>query len=240
MALNDYADRAIDAQERPHRPIPSGKISPRGALLTSVALTATGIGISSATGGRRALAGTVPLAASIWAYDLCLKKTRFGVASMALARFADVLIAAGPAGWRDAAPPAAIVAGHTFAVTEHSRREVEGSSRVLPMTGLAATGMMTVCAAALRGPRGHGDLAASRGVTAMALAHYAQSVGSAQFNAIGRPSPARLQRAVGAGILGLIPLQAALAARYGAWGAAVPLGAGLFAARVLSRKVNPT
>ena len=28
MALNDYADREIDAVERPSRPIPSGRISP--------------------------------------------------------------------------------------------------------------------------------------------------------------------------------------------------------------------
>ena len=28
MALNDYADREVDAVERPARPIPSGRVSP--------------------------------------------------------------------------------------------------------------------------------------------------------------------------------------------------------------------
>ncbi|WP_446038982.1 UbiA family prenyltransferase, partial [Streptomyces sp. SID1121] len=31
MALNDWADREEDARDRPHRPIPSGRISPRAA-----------------------------------------------------------------------------------------------------------------------------------------------------------------------------------------------------------------
>src|SRR3954452_3127979 len=32
MALNDYADREVDALERPGRPIPSGRVSPRSPL----------------------------------------------------------------------------------------------------------------------------------------------------------------------------------------------------------------
>ncbi|MZG15114.1 prenyltransferase, partial [Streptomyces sp. SID5914] len=31
MALNDWADRAEDAAERPHRPLPSGRIRPAAA-----------------------------------------------------------------------------------------------------------------------------------------------------------------------------------------------------------------
>ncbi len=32
MALNDWADRAEDAVERPHRPLPSGRVRPAAAL----------------------------------------------------------------------------------------------------------------------------------------------------------------------------------------------------------------
>jgi geranylgeranylglycerol-phosphate geranylgeranyltransferase len=39
-AVNDYYDREIDAVNRPLRPIPSGRISPRGALILSAALFA--------------------------------------------------------------------------------------------------------------------------------------------------------------------------------------------------------
>ncbi|MGV9888940.1 UbiA family prenyltransferase, partial [Streptomyces sp. NPDC003395] len=32
MALNDWADRAEDAVDRPHRPLPSGRVRPAAAL----------------------------------------------------------------------------------------------------------------------------------------------------------------------------------------------------------------
>ncbi|WP_344980642.1 UbiA family prenyltransferase, partial [Streptosporangium fragile] len=42
MALNDWSDREIDAVERPERPIPSGRVSPRGALGLAAGLTGAG------------------------------------------------------------------------------------------------------------------------------------------------------------------------------------------------------
>ncbi|UCC33064.1 MAG: geranylgeranylglycerol-phosphate geranylgeranyltransferase [Candidatus Bathyarchaeota archaeon] len=42
MAINDYYDRDIDAINEPDRPIPSGAVSPRGALLLALVLTITG------------------------------------------------------------------------------------------------------------------------------------------------------------------------------------------------------
>ncbi|HWM84456.1 MAG TPA: UbiA family prenyltransferase, partial [Kofleriaceae bacterium] len=38
MVLNDYFDRDWDALERPERPIPSGQVTPRAALVLGVAL----------------------------------------------------------------------------------------------------------------------------------------------------------------------------------------------------------
>ncbi|WP_435834778.1 UbiA family prenyltransferase, partial [Streptomyces bacillaris] len=43
MALNDWADREEDAVDRPHRPIPSGRVSPAAALGAAGALTAAGL-----------------------------------------------------------------------------------------------------------------------------------------------------------------------------------------------------
>jgi 4-hydroxybenzoate polyprenyltransferase len=42
MALNDWADRDVDRRARPDRPIPSGRISPAGALGVALALLASG------------------------------------------------------------------------------------------------------------------------------------------------------------------------------------------------------
>lgn len=93
MALNDWADREEDAVDRPHRPIPSGRISPSAALGAAGALTAAGLALA-ARAGRPALAVATGLAATVWAYDLHLKHTKAGPAAMAAARSLDLLLGA--------------------------------------------------------------------------------------------------------------------------------------------------
>ncbi|MGW7285899.1 UbiA family prenyltransferase, partial [Streptomyces sp. NPDC054847] len=115
MALNDWSDRDEDAIDRPHRPIPSGRISPRAALGAAGALTAAGLGLA-ARAGRPALAVATALSATVWAYDLHLKHTKAGPAAMAAARGLDLLLGAAAtlsaAGRRTAARSATDGAGH--------------------------------------------------------------------------------------------------------------------------------
>ncbi|MDF6040586.1 UbiA family prenyltransferase [Streptomyces sp. JH14] len=120
MALNDWADRDEDAVDRPHRPIPSGQITPGAALAAAGALTAAGLTLA-AHAGRPALTVATGLAATVWAYDLRLKHTQAGPAAMAAARALDLLLGAtatatatagagagtGATSSRTAAPPAA-------------------------------------------------------------------------------------------------------------------------------------
>ncbi|MEV6397711.1 SCO3242 family prenyltransferase [Streptomyces sp. NPDC051907] len=93
MALNDWADRDEDAAERPHRPIPSGRIAPPAALAASAALTAAGLTLA-ARAGRAPLAVATTLAATVWSYDLRLKHTKAAAATMAAARALDLLLGA--------------------------------------------------------------------------------------------------------------------------------------------------
>ncbi|ATW51586.1 UbiA family prenyltransferase [Streptomyces peucetius] len=93
MALNDWSDREEDAVDRPHRPIPSGRITPRAALTAAGALTATGL-VLAARAGRPALAVATALSATVWAYDLRLKHTPAAPATMAAARGLDLLLGA--------------------------------------------------------------------------------------------------------------------------------------------------
>ncbi|MFF6928243.1 SCO3242 family prenyltransferase [Streptomyces californicus] len=93
MALNDWADRDEDAVDRPHRPIPSGRVSPAAALGAAGALTAAGLALA-ARAGRPALTVATGLAATVWAYDLRLKHTKAGPAAMAAARSLDLLLGA--------------------------------------------------------------------------------------------------------------------------------------------------
>ncbi|MYW62703.1 prenyltransferase [Streptomyces sp. SID8379] len=96
MALNDWADRAEDAVDRPHRPIPSGRIRPAAALAAAGAFTAAGVTLAFRAGRTPGLLGTA-LAATVWAYDLGLKHTPAGPAAMGAARGLDVLLGAGAA-----------------------------------------------------------------------------------------------------------------------------------------------
>nr|WP_229888532.1 UbiA family prenyltransferase [Streptomyces nitrosporeus] len=105
MALNDWADRAEDAVDRPHRPIPSGRITPGAALAAAATLTASGLALA-ACAGRPALAVATGLAATVWAYDLHLKHTPAGPAAMATARSLDLLLGAAATCGAPGTPPA--------------------------------------------------------------------------------------------------------------------------------------
>ncbi|WP_435864524.1 SCO3242 family prenyltransferase [Streptomyces phaeochromogenes] len=140
MALNDWADRAEDAVDRPHRPLPSGRISPTAALAAAGGLTAAGLALAS-TAGRRPLAVAGALAATVWSYDLVLKHTPAGPVAMAAARSLDLLLGGVAANGdiRRALPSALALGTHTLAVTTVSRHETQGGSPWAPLSGLATT-----------------------------------------------------------------------------------------------------
>jgi UbiA prenyltransferase family len=246
MALNDYADRTVDAVERPHRPIPSGRVDPAFALRLAQGLTVTALVAAVATGGRRALAVALPLAATVWAYDLKLKATLAGPPTMALARSLDVLLGALPGNRRAALAPAAVVAGHTLTVTLVSRHEARGGTSRVGRAALAGTAAVTAAAAAVvarRQRRGGGRRELVRRVSRPAaaagvglLGAYAGALGRAELAAARDPSPAWLQRAVGTGVLGLMPLEAAMLAGTGQAAAAAVVAAAWPLARGLARR----
>lgn len=226
MALNDYADRGIDAVERPERPIPSGRISPGAALATAAGLTVAGLGLSAVGGGRSTVLLGLPLAASIWAYDLAAKRHPVtGALSMGLCRGLDVLMGAGTDRFRSALPAAAVIGGHTVAVTAISQGEVRGTSAVVAAGATATTAVVSAVVLArtelfgwqipvrdnFKMRTGVSQLA----MTAAAVAVYAGRTGSAQWRAIQDPSSDNALQATKAGIRSMIPLQAALALSHG-------------------------
>ncbi len=230
MAANDWADRDLDAVERPERPIPSGRVSPRQALGVAVGLTAAGVGLAGLAGGRPAAVTAAALAGTVWAYDTVLKDTAAGPVAMAAARGLDVLLGASASGrTRAGLVPAGLLAAHTAGVTLLSRGEVHGTR---PVTASLAGGVTVLTAAAAAG---HG-----RAVLPVALAAtYARSVGSAQLAAVSSPDAGTVRRATGAGIRGMIPLQAALVARRSPLAAVALLAAGPIV-KAASKVVSPT
>ncbi|WP_254076450.1 SCO3242 family prenyltransferase [Streptomyces sp. P3] len=244
MALNDWADRDEDALDRPHRPVPSGRITPTAALGAAGLLSAAGLAFA-ARAGRPALAAASALTATVWAYDLRLKHTRAAPAAMAAARALDLLLGAaatmrsrqGPVpppsdAVLRATAPALALAAHTYAVTAVSRHETHGG---FPLTSLAALGATTTLGLLLaRTPATTGPL------PAMTAAAYVRTTALPCLHAALNPSPPLTQRAVGGGIRALIPLQAALAARSGANVSALAVLGLVPVARTLARKVSVT
>jgi hypothetical protein len=233
MALNDWADRKLDAVERPERPIPSGRVSPEQALAVAGGLTAAGLGLARAAGGRETLTIAIPLAIAVWAYDTVLKNTAAGPIAMAACRSLDVLLGAGD-GARKALPSAIAVGGHTLGVTALSRGEVHGASAKTAGAVLAGTGVTALAAAT--GARTWRDRLGALAFTGV----YTSMVGRAQYSATQDPSATRVRSATAAGIHGMVPLQAALAARRGSLLGALAVAAALPVAKLLARKVSPT
>ncbi|MEV6353129.1 SCO3242 family prenyltransferase [Streptomyces hydrogenans] len=266
MALNDWADRAEDAVDRPHRPLPSGRIAPAAALGAAGLLTAAGLALASRA-GRPALTAAAALAGTVWAYDLRLKHTPAAPAVMAAARALDLALGATatgrgprptavtPPARRAAAPatsarpgadartvlrvaaPAGALAVHTYAVTAVSRHEARGGSTRVPLGALAVTSALGAVTA-LRTLRKADGVAAL--VPLLPAALYVGTAGTPLLHAALHPSPPLTQRAVGGGIRAMIPLQAALAARAGSLGTAIGLLGLAPLARTLARKVSPT
>ncbi|MEV0171426.1 SCO3242 family prenyltransferase [Streptomyces sp. NPDC050803] len=267
MALNDWADRHEDAAERPHRPLPSGRIRPTAALTAACALTGTGLALA-VRAGRPALAVAAPLAATVWAYDLKLKHTPAGPAAMAAARALDLLLgaAATTGHTRTALPSAALLGSHTLAVTAVSRSETRGGA---PLTALAAltttavlTRLLTPDPGAARRPGvarpgagrpGAGTPRARRPeptpapastaayiLRAALAAAYAATAARPYFHATLNASPPLTQRAVAGGIRATVPLQAALTARSGARATAVLVAALAPLGRRFAKRVSIT
>jgi 4-hydroxybenzoate polyprenyltransferase len=211
-------------------------VRPGVAVGLAGGLTVIGVALAGLTGGRRALAVAVPLAATVWVYDVWAKNTRGGPAVMAACRGLDVLMGATPGTLRPAVVPALTVAAHTWTVTVLSRREVDGAAATLPVMTLAGTA--AVAGAAVM-PRSR---AARRGrLLPTALAGwYAATYGRAQGRAAAEPTAGRIRAAVGAGITSLPALQGALTANAGspvaglAVFAAAPLGGRL------AKRLSPT
>lgn len=267
MALNDWADRDEDAIDRPHRPIPSGRIAPRSALTAAAALTGAGLALSAAA-GRRPLALATALAATVWSYDLHFKHTRGGPAAMAAARSLDVLLGAVATGTaaapvppetrisggtgeraaraatttptaRAALPGAVVMGAHTYAVTSVSRHEAHGGSTLVPLTALAAT-LGLGALGALEQRTAKGSTASARLLVTALAGAYVRTAAKPFLHAALNPSPPLTQRAVGGGIRAMIPLQAALAARAGGGATALAVMGLVPLARKLARKVSPT
>lgn len=96
MVLNDVFDVEVDAVERPHRPIPSGRVSLRAATILGAVLMGLGLlvaaHISHHNNVQRPAFLAIALAACILLYDRWAKRTPLGPLAMGGCRTLNVLL----------------------------------------------------------------------------------------------------------------------------------------------------
>lgn len=217
IALNDLFDLELDREERPGRPLPSGRVSTRAAALLGVGLFAVGLGAAASVGPRSA-GVAVALVAAVVCYDAGVRRTVLGPELMGACRGLDVLLGlsvaadyGGPIGWSAAAGLTIFIIG----VTWISRHETRVGERRTPTAGLIlqAIGVSALLAAAIAGMNASTGSSVWAGrLGLLVLGATAIHVLGTTGRAVGNPRPETLQRAVKAGVLSLIWLHVGVVA----------------------------
>jgi hypothetical protein len=231
MYLNDYFDRAIDARERPQRPIPAGDISAAAVRAIGFALLAAGVALMFAAGATAAIAGIL-LGALIVGYDVHHKDFALAPAVMGACR--ALVYCAAAAAATDAVSAtvafaavaaAAYVAGLTYAAKQESLDKI-GSLWPLALLALP---LVPAAATFRQGP--------------LAVAFYAALLAwgaGAVYLLVKRPMPGAVSRAVAWLIAGLSLVDAAFLAGAGAIVPACWAVAGFAATLALQRHIAGT
>ena len=206
MVLNDVFDAALDAIERPERPLPSGRISRRAAAVFGSLLLIIGVGCAAAVGmGSLLIAGLI--VAAVLLYNGLLKSTIAAPLGMGTCRFLNLLLGASAGTtltsvWQTT--PMTVAAGlgiYIVGVTVFARNEAGKSSSSGLLMGL---GIM-ICGIGLDAwlVTGSGVEKAISG-SQMALLILGLNILMRAAIVVGNPQPARIQRTVGLMLLCII------------------------------------
>jgi len=220
MALNDVFDAEIDRQERPGRPIPSGRVSRSFAGGLGAIGLVVGPLVAWLSGSFTSLIVAGVLAAVILAYDAGLKRTVLGPGVMGACRGLNLLLGlthtqalGGPVTWLAATMYGLFACGITWI----SRSETESGRTGRLLAGLTVQDLALIglMAAALQpgkypSPLPGRPLIPLEGLLVLALV--ALAVNLAASRAIYQPVPAVIQRAVKTGILALVWIDVGLVA----------------------------
>jgi 4-hydroxybenzoate polyprenyltransferase len=212
VVLNDFFDRHLDAVERPERPLPSGRVGPGAAAGLGGGLLIAGIALASrATPAAGVVAAAT--AGAVLLYDTWGKRHGVvGPANMGLCRALNLLlgIAAAPAVLATHWPLGLIPFVYIAAVTLVSRGEVHGGKRGAAALALISLGGVILALAALSTGAAAGWRAAALAVTLL----LAWRVIPPFWRVFRDPAPAGIQRAVRAGVLSLVLVDATVGAAY--------------------------
>lgn len=214
IVFNDVFDAVLDAEERPERPIPSGRVSRTAAAGFAALLLAIGIAAATQVSLLSAvLAGTVALLALL--YDAAGKHHPWlGPLNMGCCRGGNLLLGISivPAMAADRWFLVLIPILYIAAITTVSRGEVQGCDRTPGKIALSLMSTVIIGLVALAILSGYSILSVLPLVFLLAI-----RVFPAFVQATLDPSPETIRNAVKAGVLSLIVLDASLGAGFAGW-----------------------
>ena len=236
VTLNDVFDRRIDGVERPERPIPSGRVPVSSAAALGALLLAGGI-VAASRATREAGLLAAAIAALVLLYDAWGKRHAVGPLNMGLCRALNLLlgVAAAPAALARNWPLALLPLTYIAAVTALSRGEVHGGRRRTALGALISLSLVLLTLAAVTLHPAHRTLAGP-----VLVAVFGWRVWPPFWRAYRTPEPVMIRRAVKAGVLSLVLMDAVIGVTYGGplYGAAI-LATGV-AAGALARLFSVT
>lgn len=219
--LNDYFDAEVDAEERPERPIPSGRVSRATALTLGTALLVSGVSVAFVAAGFSAGFVAALVALVVVLYDGPLKGGPAGFLAMGTARGLNVTLGFASTSAIDlhttmpvTVPPwlfvvPAAVALYVAAFTYMAAREATGVDRRAVV--VAATGAAMVAPVPPVVAFNLETELVLVAVSALLAGVFIAWTGRALRRAYRDPSPEVVGPAIGTCVLALIVLDASLA-----------------------------
>ena len=223
MVLNDVFDLAIDREERPGRPLPSGQVGVRTAVAAGNLLMAVGSAAACATAFAAqnpwpALVGAL-LTATVWTYNRHAKATSMGPLVMGSCRSLNWLLGMTAAGgpylphqWLLPIGMGVYVMGITVYArdeAEESRGETLAAGTIIMLVGLATAGL-SPWLAARAGEAGVWLTGAKLSNWLVLWGMLTASVLLRAVLGIFDPTSGRVQQAVGNAIMAIITFDAVL------------------------------
>lgn len=214
VAFNDVFDAALDRRERPERPIPSGQVSVNNAAWMAGGLLAVGV---AAAWQVSVLSGWIALSVALLAvlYDAWGKhQLVFGPINMGLCRSGNLLlgVSAVPSSVGEVWYLSIIPLVYIAAITMISRGEVHGKNRKALKGGL---GMYVMILLAIFYLSLISPVEWWKVFPFLLLLAYL--IIPPLLHALAGEKPALIGKAVKAGVISLIVLNAALASAYAGW-----------------------
>ena len=146
LVINDLADYVEDLRERPARPLPSGAVSRRTALILAIVFVAVAVSTAACV-SRPVFFATVFLLALILLYNLFAKRIpKFGPAVMGLCRGASVnlgISAVMPVHTTNQMLPVIVITAYICVLSAAARNETS-NPRIPPLIGKLIRGLLFI------------------------------------------------------------------------------------------------